>query len=167
MKSQTRYNNKSNLAILKIFIELSNEEEMNYELFNHLTGLSKREYLRTMKKFDEMVSALCLSWKLQSFKRTIIRDDTEYTGFYFKFLPIVDYSFSIKNLSEEQLIKYSDVIVYLMLKNKQYVAYDSLSKKFPNFTRPVFSTMIQDFKEIFGEDIYKDEYQSYIIDEII
>ena len=79
----------------------------------------------------------------------------------------IDYSFSIKNLSEEQLIKYSDVIVYLMLKNKQYVAYDSLSKKFPNFTRPVFSTMIQDFKEIFGEDIYKDEYQSYIIDEII
>ena len=165
MTSQIKYNTKRCFTLLELYLYLIDGEEIDYESFKDMYGLSKNEYLLMINTIDEMTSDLHLECRLQHNKEKIITKETEYFSFKYKFEPASDHEFDASNLTDEKKIKYSAVIVYLRLKNKQKVTYDNLSKFFPKFTRDIFSVMITKFKDIFGEEIYKNEIQSYILDE--
>lgn len=67
---------------------------------------------------------------------------------------------------KKKRIIYLPVIVYLKLKKDQYVSTSMLSKYFPIFTRDTMSNLIKGLKNVIGEGLYKDEIQSYIIEEV-
>ena len=71
-----------------------------------------------------------------------------------------------EDLDEEKRITYLPVITYLKLKKDQYVSTSMLSEYFPNFTRDTMSNLIKGLKNVIGEELYKDEIQSYIIEEV-
>ncbi len=76
----------------------------------------------------------------------------------------MDNHFEYEHLNENQLIKYSMTIVYLMLRNKQYVTTNYLAKIFPNFNKKTMFNMVAKLKEIIPGEINKNQLLSYVID---
>ena len=64
-------------------------------------------------------------------------------------------------------VLYLPIITYILLKNKHYVAYDTLANFFPRFTNKTFHYLIEGLKNIIGEELYKDEFQCYVAEEDI
>ena len=54
----------------------------------------------------------------------------------------MDNHFEYEHLNENQLIKYSMTIVYLMLRNKQYVTTNYLATIFPNLNKKTMFNMV-------------------------
>ena len=73
------------------------------------------------------------------------------------------YKYNTDDLSEDELIRYSLVIVYLMLKNGQYVTSITLSRLFPNFDRKKMMTLKDTLITLIADDIDKNKYQSLIL----
>ena len=46
------------------------------------------------------------------------------------------------------------------------LAFYSKGKYFPKFTKDVFSDMLAKMRSVIGEELFKDELQSYVIEEI-
>ena len=63
------------------------------------------------------------------------------------------------NLSIERM-----TIIYLMLRNKQYVTTNYLISIFPNFTKKTMFNLLTKLKEIIPGEINKNKYLSYVID---
>ena len=72
-----------------------------------------------------------------------------------------DYTFNYEGLNEEQLITYSMIIVYLMLKNGQYVSTSELSVFLPDFRRRLMMVLMEKLRGIFSTDIILNEINSY------
>jgi len=60
---------------------------------------------------------------------------------------------------------YSMTIVYLMLKNQQYITTKELSNVLPNFNRNVMMNLMNKLRDIVSEDIIKNEISSYVLEE--
>lgn len=165
MISQAKYNTKSCFALLQLYLALMDGEEIDFEYFSELTGLSKSEFNKKMNDINQMTSDLHLSCLLHRVEIDVSTNETEYKKYKYYFSSRSDYSFDITGLDDELLIRYSAVIVYLKLKKRQYVTSSNLSKLFPNFTRNVFMDLINKLQDVIGEDLYKDEFQSYVIED--
>jgi len=61
---------------------------------------------------------------------------------------------------------YLPVVTYLKLKKRQYVSYDRFTKYVTIITPKVFMNLIAGLKNVIGEELYKNELQSYVIEEI-
>ncbi len=123
--------------------------------------------LKTMKLLDEMINDLHLTCQLQRFETDITIPRTRYKTYYYKLISRMDYSFQLnEEIPEDKKIIYFPTIVYLKLKNRQYVALDNLSKYFKNIERVHMSKMLSNMQKVIGEDLYKDKYKSYVIEEI-
>ena len=83
--------------------------------------------------------------------------------YYLTYIDGDEYYFDYSNLSEEKLIRYSMFIVYLMLKNHQYVKPQILEKIFPNFRRSTLITLLDKLQDIIADDITKNELNSYVL----
>ncbi len=166
MTSQIKYSTPTLLALLQVYTVMMDGEIMDFDYFQELVGLTRPIYLEVMKLLKEMIEDLHLSCSLQKIETNESNNKTEYIVNRYKLISRIDFSFILnEDLDDMKKIQYSDVIVYLKLKNRQYVAYDSLANYFPNFTRRVFAQLIMKLQEVIGEDLFKDEYQSYIISE--
>lgn len=76
-----------------------------------------------------------------------------------------DYTFDYLGLSEEQLITYSMTIVYLILKNGQYVTTKELSSILPNCNRSIMMVLMEKLRGIVTNEIELSEINSYKIGE--
>ncbi|MCR4898285.1 MAG: hypothetical protein K5892_03570, partial [Acholeplasmatales bacterium] len=77
-----------------------------------------------------------------------------------------NYKFDYIDLNDEQRIRYSMPIVYLMLKNQQYITTKELSNIFPNFNRNVMMNLMNKLRDIVSEDIILNEINSYKLNSI-
>ena len=133
MTSQIRYNTKTILAHLQLYIAFMEGDKLSVDDIKEITGLTKNIVDNIIKSIKEMVND------------SFILDD---------------------KLEDEKKVRYSAVIVYLMLKKKQYVKCSNLSNYFPKFDKHTFSVLISKMKDVIGEELYKDEIQSYVIEDI-
>lgn len=161
------YNNPTSYALLQIFKAMMDGEQIDYERFYELTGYSRPVYLKTIKLLDEMINDLHLTCQLQRFETDITIPRTRYKTYYYKLISRMDCSFQLnEEISEDKRITYFPTIVYLKLKNRQYVALDNLVKYFKSLDRVHMSKMLSNMQKVIGEDLYKDKYKSYVIEEI-
>lgn len=67
--------------------------------------------------------------------------------------------------TKEERIKYLYVIVYLMLRNNQYISPKILKERIAiEISESSFKRFLDSFKMLVGFDIYKNELQSYVIE---
>lgn len=166
MKSQIRYNKPITFALLQTYMALMDGEEINYEYFNELTGFSLTSYKTVIQMLKEMIEDLHLRTNLVRLETTVETPKTKYQVYRYTLSSIIDYSFQLpEDLEEEKRINYLPTIVYLKLKKKQYVSTATLSTYIPNFTRKTLFVLLNKLKEMIDADIYKDELQSYVLDE--
>lgn len=167
MTSQIKYNTKTTIAYLQLYIALMEGDEIAYDVFYGITGLSTTIFEDVIKGIKEMVNDLRLACTFKRVKTRVITNKTAYYIYKYKFKDILDYSFTLDdNLDDTKKKTYSAVILYLMLKNKQFVKCSNLSNYFPNFDKHTFNDLITKIKDVIGEELYKDELQSYVIEEI-
>ncbi len=167
MKSQIRYNKPISFALLQTFLALNEGDEIDYEYFNEMTGFKEVTYKRVINLIDELTQDLHLKTGLVKTKEKVVTNKTEYLKAKYSFSTTDSWSFQLpENLDEEKRITYLPVITYLKLKKDQYVSTSMLSEYFPNFTRDTMSNLIKGLKNVIGEELYKDEIQSYVIEEV-
>ena len=167
MTSQIRYNTKTILAHLQLYIAFMEGDKLSVDDIKEITGLTKNIVDNIIKSIKEMVNDLRLACTFKRVKTRVITNKTAYYIYKYKFKDILDYSFTLDdNLEDEKKVRYSAVIVYLMLKKKQYVKCSNLSNYFPKFDKHTFSVLLSKMKDVIGEELYKDEIQSYVIEDI-
>lgn len=167
MKYQTRYNTELTKGLLQVLLYLIDNHQITYEEFTELSSLSKPYFFKIMEMLEEMLEDLDLKATLSK-DVIIIKDDNliEHEAYIYYFRQIgKSYYFNLEQVDEEKRISYSLVITYLMLKNRQYVTLGTLSKILPDFDKKKMFNLINSLKEIIGEELYKNEIQSYVIEE--
>lgn len=166
MKSQMRYNTKKQIFLTQFLIYLIDEGQATYESFSELMpNILNSEFTMFIVDFKKMLSDLRLNYSLVKEER-INPDNIAQFGvitYYLNSLGI-DNHFEYEHLDEESLIKYSMTIVYLMLRNKQYITTTYLSSIFPYFNKKIMFNLLTKLKEIIPGEINKNQYFSYIID---
>ena len=167
MKYQTRYNTETNKALLQVYLYLIDNHQISYEEFMQISSLPRTKYYVIMDYFKEMVDDLNLKATIS--KDKVLKLDSclnynEFTYYYFRQAG-VNYYFNLDDCTDEKKIRYSLVIVYLMLKNRQYVSASILEKQLPDFNRKKMLGIIECLREVVAENIYENEIQSYILDE--
>lgn len=167
MKSQIKYNRPLSFALLQVYLALMAGDEIDSEYFTELTGFEKYSYKRVIKLFEAMCNDLHLKTSLVRLETDHSTNKTEYVTYRFTLSSVIDYSFRLpEDLDEEKRIIYLPVITYLKLRKRQYISTAILSAYFPNFTRDIMSKLIKGLKNVIGEELYKDELQSFVIEEI-
>lgn len=161
---QTQYNTKTSQAILQSLILLLDREELTYDLFKEVSPLSQRTYNEIIHDLENLISKIKLG-ELHKYTYDVIDKGTAYKTYSYKLITLDTQDFDYYKLTEEERIKYSLAIVYLKLLNHHLVSYDTLSKIFPDFKRKTFFYTIEKLKEVISEDLYKDEFQSYVIED--
>ena len=90
-----------------------------------------------------------------------------YREYKYKLIARTDFDFTLNpNLSDDLKKLYLPTILYLKLKNRQKVNLKNLQEYFPNYTKQMHSKTLKYMRNTIGEDLYKDEYKSYVIEEI-
>lgn len=165
MTSQMRYNTKIQIFLTQFLIYLIEEKQVTYDSFTELMDISKSQFSEFIKDFFKMVDDLKLRYKIIKDQEVNI-DNTGYraTNIYHLNDLDMDNHFEYEHLNETQLIKYSMTIVYLMLRNKQYVTTNYLATIFPNFNKKTMFNMVSKLKEIIPGEINKNQLLSYIIE---
>ena len=167
MKSQIRYNRPISFAVLQVFLELMSGDDITFNDFEELTSFKNTTYREVMKIIDEMFEDLHIVPKLMVLKTTVSTNKTEYFTYRYSLSSHDDYRYDFPNdIEEEKLITYLPVLAYLRLRSKNYVSWDILSKYYPNFTRHTLSDFLVGFKNVIGEELYKNDIQSYIIKDV-
>lgn len=162
MTSQIKYNTKIVMSFLQVYIAMMEGEKLTLDYYKELTGLSEFTYYSFLNNFKEMIDDLRLSCILNKFEVDNANDKTEYKTKYYTLSARVDYSFELpEDLSDEKKITYSAVIVYLLLKNYQFVKFDYLDMYFPNFNRKRLFTLLEKMRDIIGEELYLTAVNSY------
>jgi hypothetical protein len=164
MTYQIQYNTKTSQAILQSLILLLDNVELTYEKFAEVSELSQRTYNEILHDLANLIKKINLG-ELHKYTYDVIARGTSYKTYSYKLLTCDTQDFDYYNLSDEERIKYSLCIVYLKLINHDYVSYDSLAKILPDFKRKTCFYTIEKLKEIVSEDLYKDEFQSYVIED--
>ena len=160
------FNSEFNKKLLQLFILLNDEKEITYESFNDYVRTERPFFSKLIKEYHNMLIKLKLKYTLIK-EKIQDKDNESYYSYnaYYQTQVIEDYSFSINELTDEEKIRYIYVIFYLMLRNEICVT----PKKFKQFlnidiNRTSFKRFIDNFKDLVGFDIYKNELQSYILD---
>lgn len=164
MTSQIKYNTKEQIFLTHFYIYMYDEHKATYESFNELMDISPSQFSTFIKSFKQMITDLNL--KCVFSKETIKQIDyeTQFGTNVYYLTSLDDISFEYEHLNEEQLIKYSMTIVYLMLLNHQYVTTALLKDIFPNFDKQTMFYLINKLKEIVPGDIDKNELFSYVLE---
>ena len=167
MKSQIRYNRPISFAVLQVFLALMSGDDITFDDFTELTNFKNTTYREVMTIIDEMFEDLHIVPKLMVLKTNVSTNKTEYLTYRYSLSSHDDYRYDFPyNIEEEKLITYLPVLAYLRLRSKNYVSWEKLSLYFPNFTRHVFSDFLVGFKNVIGEELYKNDILSYIIEDI-
>ena len=162
MTSQIKYNTQIVMSFLQVYIAMMEGEKLTLEYYKELTGLSEFMYYSFLKDFKEMIDDLRLACILNKFEIDNSNDKTEYKTKYYTLSGKVDYSFELpEDLSEDKRITYSAVIVYLILKNYQFVKFDYLDMYLPNFSRKKLFMLLEKMRGIIGEELYITAVKSY------
>lgn len=165
MTSQMRYNTKEQIFITQLYIYLLEEHHVTYYEFNELMEISPSQFSVYLKTFKQMIKDLRLRCELLEETNKSYEYENQF-GVKTYYLQSIsnDYYFEYEHLNEEQLIKYSLTIVYLFLRNSQYVTTNLLQSIFPNFTRKTSSNLFQKLREIIPGELEKNQLLSYVID---
>ena len=165
MTSQVRYNTKEQIFLTQFYIYMVDVHHTTYEEFNELMLISQPEFSKFINSFKQMINDLKLNCSLLIEKTYPEEYDSNFkiNTYYLQQIG-EDYYFEYEHLNEEQLIKYSMIIVYLMLRNHQYVTTSLLETIFPNFTRKTMFNLLNKLKEIIPGEIEKNEIFSYVIE---
>ena len=162
---QTRYNTKQCQALLQVFIYMLDSHQITYEEFNELTGENNALFTRVMQQFNQMIKTLKLKMELSkgySKSEEIQFESLIYVLDYLDHPYDIDYD-NLKQINPEDLIAYSMVIVYCMLKQRKKVTNKKLAKILPNFNCDIARTMFDYMLDIIPEDIEKNELKSYML----
>lgn len=156
-----------NQKLLQVFILMNDEKEITYESFNDYENLNRSMFSRLMNEYQKMI--ILLKLKCTVTKEVIPNlEHSNYFSNYIYYQSFIneDYSFSLDDLSIEDEKKYIYVIFYLILKNEQYLSYKKIYSRLKyKITQSSFKRMINNFKNLVGFDIIKNELNSFIIDE--
>lgn len=162
MTSQIKYNTQIVLSFLQVYIAMMEGEKLTLDSYKELTGLSEYTYYSFLNNFKEMIDDLRLPCILNKFEIDNSNEKTEYKKYYYKLSGTIDYSIELpEDLNDDKKITYSAVIVYLLLKNYQFVKFDYLDMYFPDFNRKKLFTLFDKMRNIIGEDLYLTAVNSY------
>jgi len=161
-------NSDFNKRLLMLFLLLDDEKEITYESFNEYEQIDPSNFSRLIKEYQMMIIKMNLKFSL------VINDysDSDNEGQYLKKIYYQisignDYSFSLDNLDDNDKNRYIYVILFLMLKNHQYVSQQVFQQRLNiDLDASSYKRMFKAFKELVGFDIYKNELQSYVIEVI-
>lgn len=159
-----RYNTKSHFDLLHVFMFMLDERYINYDTYYDLTGKPYSSYRDTMHIFERMVLSLDMNIRLLK-KYKYIEEDCCYRTFYALAYLDSPYSFNTFNASKEELIIYSPVIIYCLLKRNQYVSTSRLSQILPYFDSDKFSNIRKSLNRILSIKLIKNKTKSYEIAE--
>lgn len=162
--SLPRYNTKSQFELLQVFMFMLDERYINYEAYYDLTGKSYRYYGETMTRLEKMLPALSMNVRLLK-KYKYAENVNRYRPVYA--LAYIDspYLFTTYNATKEELIIYSPVIIYCLLKRNQYVTTSRLAQILPYFNRKKFCYIRASLDELLSIKLIKNKTQSYEIAE--
>ena len=165
--SQIKYNTQIVLSYLQVYISLKEGETLTLDSYKELTGLSEYTYYSFINNFKDMLNDLRISGILNKFETDNSNDKTEYKSHYYTLSGAIDYSFELpEDLSDDKRITYSAVIVYLLLKNYQFVKFDYLDMYLPDFNRKKLFTLLEKMRGIIGEELYITVVNSYKMTEV-
>ena len=165
--SQIKYNTQIVLSYLQVYISLKEGETLTLDSYKELTGLSEYTYYSFINNFKDMLDDLRISGILNKFEKDNSNDKTEYKSHYYTLSGSIDYSFELPDdLSDDKKITYSAVIVYLILKNYQFVKFDYLDMYLPDFNRKRLFTLLEKMRGIIGEELYITAVNSYKMTEV-
>lgn len=165
MTYQTRYNTKQCQVLLQVFIYLLDSHQITFEEFNELTGENNATFTRAMQQFKQMIKSLKMEMELSKgySKSEEVHFESLIYVLDFSDNPYnIDYN-NLKQVDPEELIAYSMVIVYCMLKNRKKVTNLKLAKILPNFDRHVATKMFDYMLDLISEDLEKNELKSYML----
>lgn len=164
MKSQATYNSPKSFALLQIYLEMMEGNAITYDFFEELTGFSKRLYVDVISLLKELVDDLHLTCHVQRLEEDINTSKTKYKQYRYILTSRIDYSFILDDeLSLDKKKLYLPTILFLKLKNKQFVTLNELKTYFQEYDKRQFQITLTKLKDIIG-DIYKDEYKSYVME---
>ena len=158
-----KYNTNLQMFLTQMLIYLIDNHHVTREEFNELFEVPSSKFSQYMKEFKQMLEDLKMDIILSKFKRKEDEDSLgNFKTNYYYVTYIEPYKFDYMDLNEEKLIKYSMTIVYLMLKNHQYVTTSLLEDIFPNFNKKTMANLKDKLSLVVADDIGKNEINSYI-----
>ena len=159
---QTKYNTKACQNLLQVFIYMMDERHITYEEFNELTGESPKAFTVAMQQFKPIIKSLKMNLKLSKGKD--ISEEVQFNSNIYAFIKSAKpYHVDPRGVDPNELISYSMVIAYCMLKNKKYVSTKSLSYFLPNLRSSIVTDMFDKMLDLISEDIEKNELKSYML----
>lgn len=166
MRSQAWYNTNTQVFLTQLLMYLYDNKETTYESYTDAMDISPQTFSKYIKIFKNMVKDLHMNASLVIDK--YLDKTTDTNQFKTKVYILQTYSedkyyFDYNNLSEEKLITYSMTIVYLMLKQHQFVKFEKLVKIFPNFRREILINLIDKLQDLSLDEITKNELKSYVM----
>lgn len=163
-KYHPKYSVKTNFDLLHTFIYLLDTRYITYEDFEELTGSSYFVFKKIMKRLERMFIVLKMNIRLLR-KYEYLWDVNYYKTFYTLVYLDKPYSFSLEGVEENDLIIYSTVIIYCMLKTNQYVSFQRLKYLLPNYDYYKFAYLRNKLYERFSIKLLKNKLQSYYMEE--
>lgn len=162
MKYQTKYNTKACTNLLQVFIYLVDTRQITYEEFYELTGESSYSFTVAMQQFRQMIKSLKMKMELS--KGKIQSEEVQIESNIYSLSYINQpYYFDYENVDPNELIQYSMVIAYSMLRKNKYVSTKSLAYILPNFDSDVLKVMFDKMLDVIPEYIDKNEIKSYML----
>lgn len=161
--ASVKYNTNLQMFLTQMLIYLIDNHHVTREEFNELFEVPSSKFSQYMREFEQMLEDLKMDIIISKFKR---KEDVDSLGNfktnYYYVTYIEPYKFDYMDLSEDQYVKYSMTIVYLMLKNHQYVTTSLLEDIFPNFNKKTMANLKDKLSLVVADDIGKNEINSYI-----
>ena len=162
--ASVKYNTNLQMFLTQMLIYLIDNHHVTREEFNELFEVPSSKFSQYMKEFEQMIEDLKMDIIISKFKR---KEDVDSLGNfktnYYYVTYIEPYKFDYMDLSEDQYVKYSMTIVYLMLKNHQYIKTSLLEDIFPNFNKKTMANLKDKLSLVIADDIGKNEINSYIL----
>lgn len=162
--ASVKYNTNLQMFLTQMLIYLIDNHHVTREEFNELFEVPSSKFSQYMREFEQMLEDLKMDIIISKFKR---KEDVDSLGNfktnYYYVTYIEPYKFDYMDLSEDQYVKYSMTIVYLMLKNHQYVTTSILEDIFPNFNKKTMANLKDKLSLVIADDIGKNEINSYIL----
>ena len=162
--ASVKYNTNLQMFLTQMLIYIIDNHHLTREEFNELFEVPSSKFSQYMREFEQMLEDLKMDIIISKFKR---KEDVDSLGNfktnYYYVTYIEPYKFDYMDLSEDQYVKYSMTIVYLMLKNHQYVTTSILEDIFPNFNKKTMANLKDKLSLVIADDIGKNEINSYIL----
>ncbi|MBR6072308.1 MAG: hypothetical protein IKP77_05710 [Acholeplasmatales bacterium] len=163
MTSQNYYNTQVSKLLLQVLIYIIDNKQITADDFVDITGADNLLFYKLMPEFRKMLSRLNMN--ISMLKSDIDKEEIQIKkSIYFFNIGFDPYYYDdMTEFSEEEQINYSLVIMYLMLKNNQYVSTATLKRLFPRFTKQLMQKLKESLLDVIAEDIDKNEYNSLIL----